>query len=102
MHAYVGPTLFQFSPQLHPQDMVHITQDDLVKAGVKPTDVCDGTFPPLCDTLAQNVVKKGSRVLVCCGQLSLPAKSPPKPCYWEATFKKFNKDGRMGKLPVLR
>jgi hypothetical protein len=96
----VGPNLCQFPLPLHLQNMVLITQDDLVKAGVKPTDVCDGTFPPLCDTLAQKTVKKGSKVFVCCGQLSLPAKSPPKPCYWEATFKHFRKRQKNGQCGV--
>ena len=74
--------------------MVQITQDELVKAGVNPTDVCDGTFPLLCDTLVQKVVKKSSKAFVCCVQLSLPAKCPPKPCYWEDTFKQFTKRRR--------
>ena len=76
--------------------MVHIPQDDLFKTDVKLTDVCDGTYPPLCATLALTVVEKGSKFDVCCGQLSLPEKSPPKPCYWEATFKHFSKRRRTG------
>ena len=71
--------------------MVNLTAAEVRVHGVTPTDLLDGTLPPLSATLSQNVVKKGTNVLVQCGQLSLPKGSKPRPCYWEANFVTFKK-----------
>ena len=63
----------------------------MAEQGLKPTDLLDGTLPPLSHTIAQNCVKKGAQVLVVCGQLSLPKGAKPRPCYWEANFNRYTK-----------
>ena len=60
--------------------MVNITAAEVREHGVTPTDLLDGTLPRLFATLSQNVVKKGTNVLV-----------QPRPCYWEANFVTFKK-----------
>lgn len=71
--------------------MVFLSATQVAEQGLKPTDLLDGTLPPLSQTIAQNCVKKGAEVLVVCGQLSLPKGTTPRPCYWEANFNRYTK-----------
>lgn len=71
--------------------MVYLTAAEIRKHNVTPTDLLDGTLSPLAATLSQNTVKKGAKVLVQCGQLSLPKGSKARPCYWDANFVTFKK-----------
>lgn len=71
--------------------MVFLSATQVAEQGLKPTDLLDGTLPPLSHTIAQNCVKKGAQVLVVCGQLSLPKGATPRPCYWEANFNRYTK-----------
>ena len=71
--------------------MVFLSATQVAEQGLKPTDLLNGTLPPLSHTIAHNCVKKGAEVLFVCGQLSLPKGARPRPCYWEANFNWYTK-----------
>ena len=71
--------------------MVFLSATQVAEQGLKPTDLLDGTLPPLSHTIAQHCLQRGAEVLVVCGQLSLHNGARPRPCYWDVNFTRCTK-----------